>query len=29
LSVSWPKLGERVSAEFLLARRQSVAKGSE
>jgi hypothetical protein len=26
LSVSWPKLGERVSAEFLLARRQSVAR---
>jgi hypothetical protein len=26
LSVSWPRLGETVSAEFLLARRQSVAR---
>ena len=26
LSVSWPALGERVSSDFLLARRQSVAK---
>lgn len=25
-SVSWPALGERVSADFLLARRQSVAR---
>lgn len=26
LSVSWPALGERVTAEFLLAPRQSVAR---
>lgn len=26
LSVLWPALGEKVSADFLLARRQSVAK---
>lgn len=28
LSVSWPRLGETISADFLLARRQSVAKTS-
>lgn len=26
LFVLWPELGERVSSEFLLARRQSVAR---
>jgi hypothetical protein len=26
LSVAWPTLGETVSADYLLARRQSVAK---
>lgn len=26
LSVSWPGLGETISADFLLARRQSVAR---
>lgn len=26
LSVSWPGIGEKVSADFLLARRQSVAR---
>lgn len=26
MSVCWPALGERVSADFLLARRQSVAQ---
>lgn len=25
-SVAWPRLGERVSSEFLLSRRQSVAR---
>ena len=29
LFVEWPDLGEKVSAEFLLARRQSVARGGE
>ena len=26
MSILWPELGERISADFLLARRQSVAK---
>lgn len=26
MSVAWPALGEKVSADFLLARRQSVAR---
>ena len=26
LTVTWPRLGERVSSDFLLARRKSVAK---
>ena len=25
MSVAWPTIGEKVSADFLLARRQSVA----
>jgi hypothetical protein len=26
MTVSWPEIGERISADFLLARRQSVAR---